>query len=195
MEKTLYLPHLRLTLELLDQHGKLIYSRSQPTKCYLRNFLATLGAQFSQASGYYSGKDYLGNTRPLTPYAQNFKANATPGVTTYGTVLGIGYTAVTLTDYVLDSQIAHGSGSGQLLYGSQDKTAIYEEASKHYLYLTRPFTNSSGGLITVKEAGIMCPIRSGSSSYYFLIVRDVIDPTDVADTQILNTTYQIDILL
>lgn len=107
----------------------------------------------------------------------------------YGIVVGTGTTSPATDDYSLETQIAHGTGAGELVHGAVN--AIIPVASgvnidqKFY----RTFTNNSGGSITVKEIG-MITRTMGSNTYYFLIARDSVDHT-VLDGQTLTVEYLI----
>ncbi|GAI73856.1 unnamed protein product, partial [marine sediment metagenome] len=59
------------------------------------------------------------------------------------------------------------------------------------LVVTRTFTNSSGGSITVREIGIYCfSTDTGAIARYFCIVRDVLaTPQAVGNGEILTVQY------
>jgi hypothetical protein len=92
-----------------------------------------------------------------------------PGDDDRGIVLGTDNTAVTASDYQLGTQIAHGSGAGQLEYGGMGGVPPYEKGSNWEMQMYRPFVNASGGGITVEEIGIYTRHYEGD----FMICHDL----------------------
>jgi hypothetical protein len=90
-----------------------------------------------------------------------------------GIVLGTGATAATRSDYVMETLIAHGSGTGQLEYGATTYyTDYYGSAAEPPLFkFVRTFVNNSGAEITVKEFGLY----AYDSPYSFLMDRSVVN--------------------
>lgn len=121
------------------------------------------------AGAYNAGASY---------YNWYYTAVAAIGIDAYGMVVGIntGATAVALTDYKLDTQIAQGVGAGQMKYSaaSYQVGKISSGANRSYK-LIRWFTNDSPGAITVKEVGFITrPYKAAVGSYNVLICRDVL---------------------
>lgn len=105
---------------------------------------------------------------------------------TYGIVVGTGTTAESNTDYALATQIAHGTGSGQLDYGAHGFTAPAVVGSNVGMVVSRTFYNGSGASITVREIGVYCL----AATYKFCALRDVlITPEAVANTETLTVQY------
>ena len=93
---------------------------------------------------------------------------------TQGLVVGTGTNAVALADTALQTQIAHGTGAGQLDYGASVVSLPSSDSTSTTLILTRVFANSSAGTITVREIGIYAGfIDSGNATRNICIVRDV----------------------
>ena len=108
---------------------------------------------------------------------------------TFGPVVGrqVGPAAPTITDYALQSIVAHGVGANQLQYSIVTWGADASDATTSQFTLTRNFANASGGNVTVTEAGVYVKalqIAAGGFWYpagygagvakYFCIIRDVI---------------------
>lgn len=117
--------------------------------------------------------------------------NANTSVSTNGIVVGSGNTAPVPADYKLGTQIATGSGAGQLNYQNQvglaGPTIVGQTTS---FILQRLFTNNSGGNVNVNEIGLQF-LLSGQS---YLIYRDVLGSTDVipdGSTYRVSITFQI----
>ncbi len=108
-----------------------------------------------------------------------------------GIVVGTGTTAENNSDYALDTQIAHGTGAGQLQYGSVSIAAPSVTGSNADVVVTRTFVNGSGASITVKEIGVYCRTYTILPAYkYFCIVRDVlVSPVEVGNGQTLTVQY------
>jgi hypothetical protein len=121
----------------------------------------------------------------------------------YGIVVGNGTSSVVINDYKLASQIAHGTGAGQLDYDTHTFTGptVDTANNKAYFSITRSFVNRSGAAITVSECGIMA--RSYWKDYNavrqdikYLIIRDLIDPPiQVANLATLTISYTFEVSL
>lgn len=111
----------------------------------------------------------------------------------YGIVVGTGTTAEANTDYALATQIAHGTGAGQLDYGAHSFTVPSIVGSSVDMVVSRTFYNGSGSSITVNEIGIYCESKdTGAVARYFCILRDVLTtPEVVANTETLTVQYTI----
>ena len=104
----------------------------------------------------------------------NLLINASSGTSTYGNVVGTGSTAVAFTDTKLVTQIAHGTSAGQLSYGACVVNLPSSDSTSTTLIITRPFSNASGGSITITEIGIYAQMKyGGGSDSQFCIVRDL----------------------
>lgn len=174
--------------------GKIIkkYRRKQ-SKSFVKAFMQTLEAQFAHASGVLcdavSIKDTAGANHDVTMAsdADYYNALEAPANTElYGVHIGIGTTAPTVNDYAMETKIAHGSVATKMEYGACGVGVATVSGSDMELNITRPFVNSSGGSITVKEVGIVCATTIGP--YYHLITRDAVDDA-VADGQTYTVTY------
>jgi len=127
----------------------------------------------------------------------NFHGNALAANADWGVQAGTDNTAVTINDYALVNKVAHGSGTGQLNYGSVAFTAPSAGAADCTMPITRDFTNASSGTVTVKEVGFVIKSRvyTTTTAYtdkYFLLMRDIIaNPgVDVDAGNMLTVTYK-----
>ena len=108
----------------------------------------------------------------------------------FGIVIGTGVTPPENDDYALETQIAHGTGAGQLDYGAHNWTATAIVGANVDLVVSRSFYNGSGSTVTVNEIGIYVKSYSAATPYYFCVVRDVLAAgVDVLDTQTLTVQY------
>ena len=151
-----------------DKNGNLISEYEHEANSLVRQFIQVLQIHFSQTGQYI--KTTAGASPTTTADSANFRITAGAGDATFGIVVGTGTTAVAITDYVLQTLIAHGGGSGQLSYGAVSvDTNILTSGSTDWFTISRSFTNGSGSDITIEEIGL---IFSGSS-YKFLIDRSL----------------------
>jgi hypothetical protein len=113
----------------------------------------------------------------------------------YGIVVGTGTTSPTNTDRKLVTKIAHGTGAGQLDYGAHNFTNPAVVGANVDYVISRSFYNGSGASITVNEIGIYARYYASVAGQYYTfyacIVRDVITPITVANTQTLTVQYTI----
>jgi hypothetical protein len=105
------------------------------------------------------------------------------GVSAYGIQVGSNATAVVITDYKLNTQIAHGVGAGELKYGAQAYLSNLSSGTNRFVRISRPFYNDSGGDVTIREIGlVMTPEASYGGAYNVLIARDLTGDVVVSTT-------------
>ena len=193
-------------IEVYDKNGKLISKHRQPCRSLLANFIRILrgmlmgkGGYTGEASGAKASCNVKGYDGSLAEaWTEWYTADHTRGGGTpmgakapddddsYGIMVGSGTKTVAIDDYVLETKISHGTGSGQLDYDTHT-ISISEETGQVKVEVTRTFKNISGATITIREVGL------GVRNYWkdwgnvrkdlkFLIVRDVLsEPKDVPD--------------
>lgn len=112
-----------------------------------------------------------------------------------GIVVGTGVGAVAPTDIALGTRILHGTQAGRLEYGGCELIAIAFANPNGQFTIRRYFTNNSGGIITVQEAGIYSVGTDGNSYYAwpFCIARDLTGGVAVANTELLRASYVVGI--
>ena len=99
-------------------------------------------------------------------------------------------------NYTLGAKIAHGTGAGQLSYSEVAFSAPAADGDDFVYQVYRTFANSSGGTITVQEAGLVGSESPGVGAYKHLLARDLNDEDGdpinaaVADTQSLEIRYK-----
>ena len=178
-----------------DKDGKIKYdSGLMPSNSFVIAFLEHLYGEFNTID--ISIEDTSNTSRtvgePGDAEVRRHNINAADDDATFGIVVGTGTTAESNTDYALATQIAQGTGSGQLDYGAHSFTVPTVVGSNVDLLVSRTFTNSSGASITIREIGIYCESRVSTAYYYFCILRDVLTtPAAVANGEILTVQYTI----
>lgn len=200
-----------LELEVRDKDGKLINSHRQRSHSWVRNAYNALFSNLASVdmddstfgAGKLSGKDTGGGIRygpngavlTGTTYegtANGFRAAAAED--TWGILVGSGTNAESFEDYFLQTQIADGTGAGQLSH------ALSEAVDKSYTDTTwshalgRYFNNNSGGTISVNEVALVARFaRFGlAGNLNYLVSRDkLLSAVNVPDTGQLKVTYTI----
>ena len=173
-----------LELRILDKNGELERMFTKPMNSLIRNFTRLVyGELNSAACNMY---DTSGTLR-AEAYTSGRALNAGIGNQNYGIQVGTGTNPVTISDYKLQTQIANGTGAGQLAYQATVVSGIYEDANQSYFTVTRNFNNGSGGTITVQEAGLVH--YNAANSWYFLHARDLTGAIDVLNGKTLVVQY------
>ncbi len=187
--------HYQMTLR--DREGRVVW-RSRKLRSYslVNAWLRLLRGLMNNATEN-NIKDINGANKNILapadagmaiPY-MNFVGSSDPGI-----VVGTGNAAVGMLDYSLASIVADGSGAGQLVRGACTIGMVAAGASQAQLPITRSFSNSSGGTVTVTETGIHAGCKkTGIAPYEYpniLVVRDVLtSPVAVNNGQTLTVTY------
>jgi len=115
---------------------------------------------------------------------RGLRTDASTGTSTYGLQVGTGTGAESINNTSLGTQIAHGSGSGQLQYGAMSYGAPSTTGTTTTFRFTRVFTNASGGSIGVEEIGLVS--NSGDFSKRYLWLRDLTGTITVNNGQSLT---------
>jgi hypothetical protein len=118
--------------------------------------------------------------------ATTHRIDGAAGIDTRGIVVGTGVTAVTISDYKLATQIAHGVAAGQLDHKLMVFDALSLVGGTASFVSKRQFENLSGGTISITETGIY----GTQATYNFCFVRDVLAAAqDILNTQIIEVRY------
>lgn len=177
---------LDLRVVQYDEKGEEIWSLPwRPAESFVIQFLELMHLYMSYVSRDITTvanveDEWLRSTGP--------RANANSGDNTKGIVVGTGSTAVTNTDYKLETKIAHGSGGGQLLYSSMSWSEPCEVGAELRMVAARSLTNNSGALITILEVGI--EVDEGATSKDRLIAHDLLTVA-IPNTETRSVEYRI----
>jgi len=174
-----------------DKNGKLVRkTRKRRSRSFVIQFLEIMYSMFIETTTFTVTN--LAGTEDIWLGSSTPRALAIAGETEAGILVGSGITPPTNNDFILANQIAHGSGSGQLQYGSQAFIAPSVVGLNVDIICTRPFANGSGAIITVREIGFA--VGEGTSAPTTttgrLIIRDVL-PTEknVSPLETLTVQY------
>lgn len=153
-----------------DEMGEEVWSTPwKPSESFVIQFLEIIHAYLSFISRDITT---VANEEDEWTRESEPRANAVSGDTTKGIVVGTGSTAVTNTDYKMETKIAHGSGAGQLLYSSMSWSQPCEVGAELRLVAARSFTNDSGSTVTIQEVGI--EVEEYNTSKDRLIAHDLL---------------------
>lgn len=164
-------------ITLTDRNGNVVFdSGLVQSDSFVIGFLKHLYGAFISAN--VTIKDTGGTNRvveePANSTWNRFRIDAADDNDDFGIVVGTGTTAESNIDHNLATQIAHGSGAGQLDYGAHGFTAPAVVGSNVDMIVSRTFLNSSGAEISITEIGIYCHSESSATAWYFCLLRDVL---------------------
>jgi hypothetical protein len=190
---------MNLTVEVkgyLSEQGKkrrkLVFKRRDDPA--VENFMKWLFyALINNGQGSVGMYDITGTSRTVTWYnTTRCQVNGPAGNLNYGIIAGTGTNPVTMTDYALQTVIAHGTGAGQLDYAAVTFGSPTTSGKTRYFEFSRALTNSSGDTITVNEIGVY--IYPTSQSYYYMFLRDVLPSgVQVGNGQVLTIKYRVSV--
>lgn len=190
---------LKLIVEVINEHGELVERREQKSESFVANFLKVLYNQFIADNTSQPIKDTTGanhNLRFPTADSQsvpNFMS--TLGDSAFGIQVGIGTTAASPSDYVVNSIVNNGTAVGQMAYSDVTTTTPVTAGAKSSCTFVRNFTNTSGGSIGVRELTMVARLYDSTpSTYNALMVRDVLSSNlGVPNNNTLTVTYEISV--
>ncbi len=166
---------LFLNIKTIDKYGNILDEQEKEANSLVNAFIALMQAQLMAGfSTTISVKDTSNTSRSIynaAPYINAFTAYSGAGVLTQGIVVGSGTNAVAVSDYNLQTLIAHGVGSGQLEYSAMEVPQTFIiSGSDAYFTMRRTVINSSGNDVTFNEVGLIVDTVNGYA-YKFLIDR------------------------
>ena len=171
-----------------NKKGKIIVRLNGEARSWLKQWSQLVYGGMSGTAQTVTDTGGTGRTQSITYDLLNIAAMA--GDDTRGVVVGTGTTPVTINDYRLQSQIAHGAGAGQLNH--QATEVIYPPvtgALECSFQLKRIFVNQGGSTVSVNEIGIYGAI---TSAYEACLARDVLSGTvDIPDGGSITAIYTI----
>lgn len=171
--------------EIRNANGALI--RKVPfRRCHslLKQFIQLLYCQMSQTATTI--KDTSGVEHSRNPESASFGA-AGAGGTSKGIVIGTGTTAVTMTDYQVETQLIT-----NIAYAASSLAVENPDSATWRVAISRGFTNNTGAEVTVREVGLY--VNQSAYPYYVCIDRTLY-PVSFAAGETLTLTYRITISL
>jgi len=208
-----------LELEVRDKEGKVIQRHRQRSHSWVRNaynlMFCQLAAKDADDDTFEAGKLNIKDTGGLVrsgayplyiahsatisvDVAGNRGYRALAGGDTYGILIGTGTGAESFEDFELGTQIADGTGVGELSHVESEAHSITWTVGTLTLKneLVRYFNNNSGGSIGVNEVGLAAyGAVGGSTAHKWLNARDKLGATvTIPDTGQLKVTYTISLV-
>lgn len=190
-----------VNLKVEDGDGNIVHEHVEKANSWVRNFYnimaltflpssapATYGAGslgVKESDGSVKSATGSGNYVQSTASSWGFLANNSNA----GIQVGTGVGAESFDSHKLDSLIATGSGTGQLVYQAGSVgTASYNTGAKKWTQtISRVFNNNSAAGITVTETAI---IVNTSGSTYVMYDRSLLaTPVTVPPANKLTVTY------
>jgi len=156
-----------------DRRGRVINDTGwKETNTLTKNFYAFLRCAMQSYNTLCVRTDGSAGTIEHPALGDDYfmRLRALAGADDIGIVVGSGTTEPTRNDYNLESQIPHGTGTGQLYY--------YEcnvDFGDDYVQACRTFENQSGADITINEVGLIAQYYDYdlTASAYALIARSL----------------------
>lgn len=147
----------------------------------IKAFAQGLKIQMSQASEIV--KNTGGNDRTVGTNAANLRVNATASVTSWGLVVGTGTTAVSMSDWKLETQVTTGVDHSAVVVEME-----YPAGNVARVKISRTFTNNTGASLGITEVGLYANL--GGTTYFFCIDRTLYSVT-VPVGEAVVITYRI----
>ena len=160
---------IRVKLRILDDKGNL--EHEQDCHSWVLQYLQWLTAGFQ---GYFLStqiKDITASMRTITSDIP--RLDGVTGSNQKGIVVGLGTNVNAPADYQLQTLVAHGTGSNQLLHGTTSFIEPVVLSSSSAVTITRQFSNGGTNPVVIGEIGIY----AFQGSYTFLFIRDKLDAT------------------
>jgi len=178
--------------QIRDKNGKIKRnSRRYRAHSFVKGFLASI----YQKMGYTNVAIVTTGDITKTQYfaaGMQFSATAGNSWNNYssGIQVGTGSNAVSIDDTKLQTQIGAGTGVGQLNYGTCAVASPSSTTTITQTIISRQFSNSSGGSITINEVGL-ASYTSYYETIYVLCVRDTVSiPLSNGDQLTFNYIIQ-----
>jgi|WetSurMetagenome_2_1015567.scaffolds.fasta_scaffold244258_1 hypothetical protein len=126
------------------------------SESFVRQFIDLLMVQMMAVSEVLPSyiRDVTNTLREIAVSSLNFQVTSATGDDSYGILVGTGNTPPTISDYALQTKIAHGVGAGQLQCGGVTFGLPTSNLTTSHFTVTRNFANGSGSPITVYEIGL-----------------------------------------
>ena len=188
------------TIKLFDK-DKLLFSKTYPSNSWTNNYYYYIYCLATNTPPIVTDTTRLRNTsgtyvssipnNSYSPTTVEFWNNSSIGGDVGGAVIGTGTGAETLTDNTL-TLINNGTTSGKMSWGAISHTTDGSLAPTYTSAISRLFTNSSGGTITVGE----CGLYGNFVGTLYLFNRDLLPSTiDVLNSQTFYLEYDLSITL
>ena len=160
---------LTYVVVVTDREGRVLRRIEAPSRSFVEQWNKVINVQAKQTASTI--KDTGGVDRSVAAHGNNLRIHAAAAVILYGIRVGKGSTAVTISDYQLETPLAEGVGVDQLTHLAMVYTEPSVAGSDRSFTITRNMLNNTGATISgVRELGAYMRI----GNYYGLAFRDVL---------------------
>ena len=160
---------LTYVVVVTDREGRVLRRIDAPSRSFVEQWNKVINVPAKLDASTI--KDTGGVDRSVALSGSNLRIKAPAGVITYGIRVGKGSTAVTISDYSLETPLLEGVGVDQLnhlLMVSTEPSVVGSDCS---FTITRSMINNSGATISgVREIGAYMQM----DAYYGLAFRDIL---------------------
>jgi len=191
----------RYRVVVRDAQGKIKRIEEAPSKSFILNFLYAWWLILN-GNGTDSISGVNSSGQPVTTTLEQPWGWIGPvnnlGSPYAGIQVGSGTSPPSASSPYLESLILSGTGSGQLVYGTNIMTSPLISTNPGTMQITNTFTNNSGGSVTVGEIGFapslgnwqISPITYGAC----LFIHDVLSPAaSVPNGGTITVTYTLQV--
>lgn len=177
---------IELRAELRDPQGEKLIKRFPWVKAQslLKQFIQALALHTSQAA--QTIKQTSGVEVSVTPDGKSFNCAAAAADTILGIVIGTGTTAVTMTDYKLQTQVTANIAHAIVTFAVENP-----DASTWRVAIARVFTNNTGASLGIREVALY--IMIGLNKYF--CADHTLYSVDVPNGVGVTLTYRITVSL
>ncbi len=160
--------YLSLEIEIIQANGTTRYKKKQEVNSWVKQ-----AAQQFEAATKHANINIKTTTGGSTGHNPSTDATFRAQLgSTGGIQVGTGATAVTADDFQIETLIANGSGSGQMVYAlAVAYEGILGTPTGYTVLYERTFTNSSGASITINEVALY---TVSAGAVQLMAVRDVL---------------------
>ena len=152
------------------KEGKVIKRHRQKSRTWVRNWISIIHGAFARQDISLTKQDGTTTTLGYGDSISYLSVNAAAGDDSHGILVGSGTTPYSPNDYALANKIPHGTGDGQLYYGSTVVTDIVDDGTSLSFKIVRTFSNEGSVNVTVNEVGLAVY----ANGYNILVARDVL---------------------
>jgi len=169
----------RYRVVVRDVQGRIKRIEEAPSKSFILNFLYMwwLGLNLNSTDTISVVNSSGQQTAIQLAQSMQWYQFADGGASPYsGIQVGSGTSSPSASSPYLESLILNGTGSGQLVYGSNTVTSPSLSSNPGTITVTNTFTNNSGGSVTVGEIGLATNTMNPGASVYgaALLIHDVL---------------------
>ena len=177
---------LSYSIEIKDKDGKVVQRVSGPAHSYVRQFYELMSVQAQQA-GLAGIIDTDGAPQTILAHAYNFFCYAPATITAYGIRIGKGSTAVTISDYCMETPLEEGVGVDQVNHLATTRTVPAVVGTTCSFDLLRAMVNNSLAIISnIREIGIY---MRAYTTKYVLGVRDIVPSLSIPIGGTMSVKY------